>query len=506
MLAILVGAVGDRPDLRAGDPAPAVEPKAEVESAAEATPVMGTDEGTGLGLTINPSGGERVKVFGDARVASGERAKIMVAVFGNGSMEGEVAEECVVVFGDAYINGRVGGDCVVVMGSAKLGPKAHIQGDCTVVGGKLERDPGATLRRAPTEVSFGAVARVFQPIGCWFKSGLLLGRPLPPGCWVAWVVVGLHLLIYLILVVLFPKPVGACVTTLNAQPVQAFLVGLLGLILAGPVLAILTASMVGLLIAPFIPLVLLALAYVGKAAVLEWMGLQLFRRVNPEANPLSLVAFLTGFAVLTLLYMVPLLGFVLWGVLLPFGLGAALMATFAAFRRNSPPGPAVPGVPVLAGSPLGAAPGGGLVGDAAVTPPPLAAPGGSPDPALAATLPRVGFWLRLGATLLDFVLLCWLIPVAGPFFLPAWLAYHVGMWAWKGTTIGGIVCHVKVIRLDGRPVDFGVSLIRALGSMLSLTVLCLGFFWAGWSRDRQAWHDIIAGTTIVRMPHGMSLV
>jgi uncharacterized RDD family membrane protein YckC len=37
-------------------------------------------------------------------------------------------------------------------------------------------------------------------------------------------------------------------------------------------------------------------------------------------------------------------------------------------------------------------------------------------------------------------------------------------------------------------------------------VLCLGFFWAGWSRDRQAWHDIIAGTTIVRMPHGMSLV
>jgi uncharacterized RDD family membrane protein YckC len=204
--------------------------------------------------------------------------------------------------------------------------------------------------------------------------------------------------------------------------------------------------------------------------------------------------------------MVPLLGFVLWGVLLPLGLGAALLPTLAAFRHNGPAQP--PTVPLLSVAPAAT----NQDPTAGTNLPSLAAPAPFPgtaapaDPALQTTLPRVGFWLRLAAVSLDFVLFCWLIPVSGPFFLPVWLAYHVGMWTWKGTTVGGIVCHIKVIRLDGRPVDFGVALIRALGCGLSFMVICLGFFWAGWSRERQAWHDIIAGTTIVKMPRGMSLV
>lgn len=123
-----------------------------------------------------------------------------------------------------------------------------------------------------------------------------------------------------------------------------------------------------------------------------------------------------------------------------------------------------------------------------------------------ALMPRAGFWVRFGAALLDFILLCWLIPTTGPFFIPAWIAYHAAMWSWKGTTIGGIVCGLKLIRADGRAVDVSVAIVRSLAAVFSLIALGLGFFWAGWTKERQSWHDKIAGTVIVRVPRGVSLV
>ena len=123
-----------------------------------------------------------------------------------------------------------------------------------------------------------------------------------------------------------------------------------------------------------------------------------------------------------------------------------------------------------------------------------------------AALPRVGFWLRFAATLLDLVLLGWLLGHIHGLGVFLWLAYHVGMWAWKGTTIGGIICGIKIVRVDGRLVDFGVALVRALGGVFSFVALGLGFFWAGWVREKQSWHDKIAGTIMVKMPKGVSLV
>jgi uncharacterized RDD family membrane protein YckC len=128
------------------------------------------------------------------------------------------------------------------------------------------------------------------------------------------------------------------------------------------------------------------------------------------------------------------------------------------------------------------------------------------------TLPRVGFWPRLGAALLDFVLVIFVtgslrLMNHGPqVIVPLLIAYHVAMWTWRGTTLGGIVFSLRVIRLDGHAPDFTVALVRALASCLSFVVAGLGFFWASWNPDRQAWHDLIAGTVIVRTPRAMPLV
>jgi uncharacterized RDD family membrane protein YckC len=90
---------------------------------------------------------------------------------------------------------------------------------------------------------------------------------------------------------------------------------------------------------------------------------------------------------------------------------------------------------------------------------------------------------------------------------PFWYAvYCVVMWATKGTTVGGIICGLKLVRLDDRPVTWSVAIVRALGAFLSLVVAGLGFIWVAFDDEKQSWHDKIAGTTIVRVPKGTPLL
>jgi uncharacterized RDD family membrane protein YckC len=85
-------------------------------------------------------------------------------------------------------------------------------------------------------------------------------------------------------------------------------------------------------------------------------------------------------------------------------------------------------------------------------------------------------------------------------------AYGAVMWKLRGTTIGGIVCNLRVVRLDGRPIDWPTAIVRALGCFLSAAVAGLGFIWVVFDPERQSWHDKIAGTVVVRTPRGTALV
>ncbi len=162
------------------------------------------------------------------------------------------------------------------------------------------------------------------------------------------------------------------------------------------------------------------------------------------------------------------------------------------------------------------APGVPASGDAAATA--LLAPVPPVAVSPAATLTRAGFWIRTAALLLDLILVaivCSLLNDVMTFgshlhvrsgLLPALAVYGAVMWKLKGTTVGGIVCGLKVVRLDDRPIDWGTAIVRALGCFLSLIVMGLGFLWVVFDDQRQSWHDKIAGTTVVRVPKGVSLV
>ena len=147
-----------------------------------------------------------------------------------------------------------------------------------------------------------------------------------------------------------------------------------------------------------------------------------------------------------------------------------------------------------------------------------------------ASLPRAGFWLRGLAFLVDLGLVAllgfgggmlvdlavqiggmvssatevglrWLSTVATSFLVVlialCYFTLFVGM---RGQTPGKMLFGLKVIRVSGEEVGIGRALLRWVGQCLGLLPFCLGFLMAAFSRRKQALHDKIAGTYVVRHP------
>ncbi|MDF1536167.1 MAG: RDD family protein [bacterium] len=67
-----------------------------------------------------------------------------------------------------------------------------------------------------------------------------------------------------------------------------------------------------------------------------------------------------------------------------------------------------------------------------------------------------------------------------------------------GQTLGKMVMGVRVVRMDGKDLSYGMAFLRAFGYIISSFFFCLGFLWAIWDRRKQAWHDKIAGTIVIK--------
>ena len=91
-------------------------------------------------------------------------------------------------------------------------------------------------------------------------------------------------------------------------------------------------------------------------------------------------------------------------------------------------------------------------------------------------------------TLLAFSALLLLIFGYFPFF-----------WARGGRTPGMRPFQLVVVRdRDGAPIGWGAALLRMVGMYFVSSVFYLGFIWVFVDRRRRAWHDLIAGTLVVR--------
>lgn len=155
-------------------------------------------------------------------------------------------------------------------------------------------------------------------------------------------------------------------------------------------------------------------------------------------------------------------------------------------------------------------------------------------PAYSAALTPVhyaGFWLRFVALIIDWMLLSFVLgitvvlPLLGrelesmrggnpfdvfPMFSPRFLALRglllMGGWiyfallessAWEAT-LGKKALGLEVTDLAGRRISFGRATGRYFGKILSGFILLIGYIMAGFTEKKQALHDILAGTLVIR--------
>lgn len=473
-----------------------------------------------------------INVFGDSTLLKGEKSDAVVSIFGSSTADGEVedavvsvfgdtrvggtvGEAAVAVFGDIFVNGHVRGDVIVVFGDIEFGPEAEVDGAVVCVAGTVKRDPQATLNHGVQKIGIGASPAFRVKVKTWIKDCLLLGRPLAvgPNLGWAWGIACWFLGFYLLLALVFRGGIETCVQTLATRPGASAITALLTVFIWPVVTILLILTGVGIFFVPFLGLALFFASLFGMAVVLASLGFKVTRLFGAGSSGHPALAILIAGLIVLGLYTVPFFGFVVFKVLGWLGMGVVILTVLQTMKREKParavkaqaaePAPAAAAVAGSGDEPAAA------TAETGVVPPIVAKPAAGPAAVSAATLPRAGFWIRFAALLLDVVILAiiaLLLTGGGRLALFGVAAYAAVLWKLKGTTIGGVICGLKVVRLDERPIDWGTAIVRTLGCFLSLAVVGLGFIWVAIDDERQSWHDKIAGTTVVRVPSGASLV
>ena len=134
-----------------------------------------------------------------------------------------------------------------------------------------------------------------------------------------------------------------------------------------------------------------------------------------------------------------------------------------------------------------------------------------------------GFWLRFAAAFLDGLILTpvtviislvgtalasstkdqAVVAMIGVFnnligVAVAWLYAALFESSEKQATLGKMACGIRVCDMRFQRITFGRATGRFFGKYVSYLTLFIGFMMAGWTEKKQALHDMIASTLVVR--------
>ena len=296
-------------------------------------------------------GNDVVNIGSDSLLPRGERADSVVSIFGSSTCEGDagdvvsifgdnritgaVSDSAVAVLGNTYIDSKVDGDAVTVLGNIELGPHAEIGGNVVAIGGTLQRDPAAIVHGSVQNI----IAGHFGSVGwlrSWIQHCLLYGRPLAlePGLGWAWKLAFAFLALYAALALLFRDGLIRCVQTFEAQPGQSVLAALIAMLLTPVLVVLLFVTVIGIPAVPFVVFGLFCAGLFGKAVMLAWLGRRITGGRGQGSASHPAVAVLIGGLLVLVLYLVPVIGFLVYKLLGILGLGAVVYTVLLAIRAH----------------------------------------------------------------------------------------------------------------------------------------------------------------------------
>lgn len=139
-------------------------------------------------------------------------------------------------------------------------------------------------------------------------------------------------------------------------------------------------------------------------------------------------------------------------------------------------------------------------------------------------LEYAGFWARVGASLLDTILLLMVtVPLLWVLFGRQYFTHDVGVgsipdqlinwvlpaalillfWIVRSTTPGKMSIDAVIVdaRTGGKPTTLQFA-IRYIGYFVAGIPLFIGIIWVAFDPRKQGWHDKMAGTVVVRRKGG----
>ena len=79
------------------------------------------------------------------------------------------------------------------------------------------------------------------------------------------------------------------------------------------------------------------------------------------------------------------------------------------------------------------------------------------------------------------------------------ILYFPFFWARGGQTPGMKPFGLRIVRdRDGTDIGWGAASLRLLGMYVASSVFYLGFIWIFVDKRRRGWHDLIAGTVVIK--------
>ena len=239
-----------------------------------------------------------LKVVNDYELAADETVTTLVIIAGNGELQG-----------------RVTGNVLIIGGDIELTPASQVNGTLHVIGGRVDGDiKGVANLQISNDWQMvpAAVHFVMHPHIFWGISDQANFR-------LTFVKFGLFLVMYLLIVALFPKPINAVSELFGRRPIGSIIFGILALVMIPLLLAVLTLSIVGV---PFMLLVLsllIPLSIFGKAAIFLTLGSTLF---SGRWKPLAVIFSYTLYFMATAL---PYIDWVTFLIVNAIGIGLCLL-------------------------------------------------------------------------------------------------------------------------------------------------------------------------------------